>query len=182
MFRRRFHDLRVLFLLAFLVTIGTAAVARQAATSTTIILVRHAEKAAEPADDPPLTAAGEARAAALVDALGAAGVQAIYSTKWKRTQQTALPISQKLGVPVTTFDATPGAQGYGEIYAAELLAKHRGKVVLVVGHSNTVPAILKGLRVANAPAITDPEYDNLFIVTVPDTGMARMVRAKFGAR
>ena len=182
MFRRRVHYPRVLLLPALLLTIATAAVARQAATSTTIILVRHAEKAPQPADDPPLTPAGEARAVALIDAVGAAGVQAIYSTKWKRTQQTALPIAQKLGVPVTTFDAAPGARGYGEIYAAELLAKHRGRVVLVVGHSNTVPAILEGLGVANAPRITDPEYDNIFIVTVPDTGTARMVRAKYGAR
>ena len=182
MFRRCFHDLRVLVLLAAIFTTATAAIARQTAASTTVILVRHAEKALEPANDPPLTPAGEARAAALVDALGSAGVQVIYSTNWKRTQQTALPISLKLGIPVTTFDVTPGAQGYGEMYAAELLAKHRGKVVLVVGHSNTVPAIVRGLGAAAVPAIPDPEYDNLFIVTVPEAGPARVVRAKFGAR
>jgi hypothetical protein len=83
---------------------------------------------------------------------------------------------------VTTFDVRPGAQGYGEQYAAELLAKNRGKVVLVVGHSNTVPAILRGLGVTDVADIPDTEYDNLFIVTVPETGPARAVRAKFGAR
>ena len=183
MLHRRSFAVRVL-LLALMLTAGTAASGGWAETSTTVILVRHAEKAAEPAADPPLTPAGEARAAALVEALRGAGVSVIYSTPWKRTQQTARPLSEKIGVPVTTFDVTPGAQGYGEMYAAEVLGKNRGKVVLVVGHSNTVPAILRGLGLgaADAPTITDAEYDNLFIVTVPETGPARVVRAKFGAR
>lgn len=181
MFRRRIHDLRVLLLLAFIFAVGTAAMARQTA-STTIIVVRHGEKAAEPANDPPLSPAGETRALALVDAVRSAGVQVIYSTPWKRTQQTVAPISQRLGIPVTTFDVAPTAQNYGEAYAAELLSKHRGKVLLVAGHSNTVPAILRGLGVVDAPALTDSEYDNLFIVTVPETGAPRVVRAKFGAR
>ncbi len=181
MVRRHIRDLRVLFLLAFIFAVGTAAMARQAAT-TTIIVVRHGEKATEPANDPPLSPLGETRALALVDAVRSAGVQVIYSTPWKRTQQTAAPTSQRLGIPVTTFDVTPGAQGYGELWAAELLSKHRGKVVLVVGHSNTVPPILRGLGVVDAAAISDSEYDNLYIVTVPETGAPRLVRAKFGAR
>ena len=150
-------------------------------TSTTIILVRHAEKTAEPKEDPTLTPEGEARAMALVDAVRGAGISAIYSTAWKRTQLTARPISEQIKVPITTFDAPSGDRNYGATYAAELLAKQRGKVVLVVGHSNTVPAILRGLGIADAPTIADPEYDNLFIVTVPETGPTRMVRARFGA-
>lgn len=182
MHRRRFHDLRILLLFALVLSAGTAATLRWTETSTTIILVRHAEKAAEPKDDPALTPAGEARAAALIEALRTAGITAIYSTPWKRTQLTARPIAEKLGVPVTTFDVKPGERSYGEMYAAELLAKHRGRVVLVVGHSNTVPGILRALGVADVPVIADAEYDNLFIATVPDSGSARVVRAKFGAR
>ncbi len=181
MHRRRFHALRILLLLALVLTAGMAA-SVVTETSTTIILVRHAEKAAEPKDDPALTPAGEARAAALIEALRTAGITAIYSTPWKRTQLTARPIAEKLGVPVTTFDVKPGERSYGEMYAAELLAKHRGRVVLVIGHSNTVPAILRALGMADVPAIADAEYDNLFIATVPDSGPARVVRAKFGAR
>ena len=181
MFRRHLPA-HVILLLLLILTVGTAARRPWVETSTTVILVRHAEKAAEPKDDPPLSPAGEARAAALVEVLRTAGITGIYSTQWKRTQQTAAPIAAKLGVAVTTFDVTPGERSYGELYAAELLAKNRGKVILVVGHSNTVPAILKGLGVADAPAIQDPEYDNLFVVTVPETGPTRVVRGKFGAR
>ena len=179
---RRSFIARVLLLLALVLTAGTAATHPWAETSTTVILVRHAEKAAEPKDDPPLTPVGEARAAALVEALRTAGVSAIYSTPWKRTQQTARPLAEKLGIPVTTFDAPAASQGYGETYAAEVLGKNRGRVVLVVGHSNTVPSILRGLGVTEVAAIADAEYDNLFIVTVPETGPVRVVRAKFGAR
>jgi broad specificity phosphatase PhoE len=172
---------RALLLLALILTVGTAAASRLAETSTTIVLVRHGEKALEPADDPPLNPAGEARAAALVEVLRSAGITAIYSTPWKRTQQTARPIAEKLGIPVTTFDVRPGERGYGEMYAAELLAKQRGRVVLVVGHSNTVPSILRGLGVTDAAAIADTEYDNLFVVTLPETGPVRVLRARFGA-
>lgn len=182
MLRRRFPAVHALLLLVLFLMAGTAASHRWMETTTTIILVRHAEKAAEPREDPPLTAVGEARAAALVEALGNAGITAVYSTPWKRTQQTARPIAERLGVPVTTFDVTPGEKSYGELYAAELLAKHRGRVVLVVGHSNTVPGILRGLGVADVRDIADMEYDNLFVVTVPETGPVRIVRARFGAR
>ena len=182
MLRRRFPAVHVLLFLALILTVGTAASHRWVETSTTVILVRHAEKAAEPKDDPPLTVVGEARAAALVEVVRTAGITAVYSTPWKRTQFTARPTAEKLGIPVTTFDVKPGEKSYGELYAAELLSKHRGRVVLVVGHSNTVPAILKGLGIADAPVIQDPEYDNLFVVTVPETGPSRVVRAKFGVR
>jgi broad specificity phosphatase PhoE len=178
---RRRNFIRAASLLLPLLGAASAATQPRAETSTTIILVRHAEKAAEPKDDPPLLTLGEARAAALVDAVRGAGITAIYSTPYKRTQATARPVSEHLGIPVTTFDAKAGAKSYGDQYAAELLARNRGLVVLVVGHSNTIPSILQGLGIPNAPAIRDEEYDNLFIVTVPDSGAVRMVRARFGA-
>jgi len=181
--RRRTFVIRAASLLALpAIALAASPVRQVAETTTTIILARHGEKAAEPREDPVLSPAGEARALALAEAVRGAGISAIYSTKWKRTQATARPASEALKVPITTFDSPPGERDYGKAYAAELLAKHRGKVVLVVGHSNTVPAILGGLGIPDAPAITDPEYDNLFIVTIPEGGAARVVRAKYGAR
>lgn len=179
---RRTFVIRAASLLALpLIALSAASAQPAAESTTTIILARHAEKAVEPKDDPGLTPAGEARAIALADAVRGAGISAIYSTAWKRTQATARPVAELLKLPVTTFDAAPGEREYGKVYVAELLAKHRGQVVLVVGHSNTVPNILRGLGIVDAPAIADAEYDNLFIVTVPETGPARLVRAKYGA-
>lgn len=168
------RSLRHPALLLLALVLGLAADRGWAQAPTTIILVRHAEKAAAPADDPPLTAEGEARAADLVSALSSAGISAIYSTRTKRTQSTAAPIALELKVPVTTFDAAAPA------YVAEILGKHRGKVVLVVGHSNTIPAIMRALGIADAPPIADPDYSNLFIVSVPANGAPTYIRAEFG--
>ena len=179
---RRTILLRAASLLALpLIALAATPSSRVAETSTTIILARHGEKAPEPANDPVLSPSGEARAMALVDAVRGAGISAIYSTGYARTQRTARPASEQLKVPVTTFDAAPSDPNYGKIYAAELLAKQRGKVVLVVGHSNTIPLILRGLGITDAPAMPDSEYDNLYIVTVPEAGPARVVKAHYGA-
>ena len=181
MFRRTFV-MRAASLLALPLIALAASPARPVAeTSTTIIIVRHAEKTLEPKDDPILTPAGEARALALADAVRDAGIQVIYSTAWKRSQRTAEPVAERLKLPITTFDVASGERDYGRAYATELLAKQRGRVILVVGHSNTIPNILRGLGVADAPAIADTEHDNLFIVTVPEVGPVRLVRARYGA-
>ncbi len=178
---RRTFVTRAASLLALPFIVLAAAPAQPATGATTIIIVRHGEKEAEPADDPALSPAGEARALALADAVRGSGISAIYSTRYKRTQNTAKPTSDELKVAITTFDAAPGERDYGGVYAREILAKQRGKTVLVVGHSNTVPSILRGLGIANAPSISDPEYDNLFVVTVPATGPAQVIRARYGA-
>jgi broad specificity phosphatase PhoE len=180
--RRRTFVIRAASLLALPAIALAASPARQAETTTTIIIARHGEKAAEPREDPVLSPEGEARALALAEAVRGAGISAIYSTRWKRTQGTARPTSEALKIPITTFDGPSAEREPGKAYATELLAKNRGKVVLVVGHSNTVPALLRGLGIADAPTITDPEYDNLFIVTIPEGGAARVVKAKYGAR
>jgi broad specificity phosphatase PhoE len=180
---RRTFVIRAASLLAFpLIAFGANAQQPVTGSTTTIIIARHGEKALEPRDDPMLSPAGEARALALADAVRDAGVTAIYSTPWKRTQGTARPTSERLKIPITTFDAPPGDRDYGKTWATELVAKNRGQVVLVLGHSNTVPNILRGLGISDAPAIADAEYDNLFIVMVPETGPPRVVRSKYGAR
>jgi broad specificity phosphatase PhoE len=147
--------------------------------STTVILVRHAEKAAEPAADPPLTAAGARRAEALVELVKDAGVNAIYSTQFARTRQTAAPLAEKLGIPVEILDAR--APSHPRMVADSVLSKHRGQTVLVVGHSNTVPAIVAALGAPQPAEICDADYDNVFVVTVPAVGAASVVRMHFGA-
>ena len=178
---RRSFLARAASLLALPLLVLAAAPAQPAAGTTTVIIVRHGEKEAEPPDDPELSPAGQVRAMALAEAVRGAGISAIYSTRYKRTQGTARPASEQLKVPITTFDAAPGERDYGRVYAGEILSKQRGRTVLVVGHSNTVPSILRGLGIADAPSISNPEYDNFFVVTVPETGPARLIRARYGA-
>lgn len=166
----------VLVLSAF----GTVDVAeaQQRTATTTVILVRHAEKAAEPAADPPLTSAGEARARALIDVARDAGVTAVVTTQFERTKATARPLAAALSITPEVVDAR--AKDHAQEVARSVLAKHAGEVVLVVGHSNTIPAIVAALGAKQPPAICDSEYDGLYVVTVPPSGPARVIRAHYG--
>ena len=154
--------------------------------TTTVILVRHAEKAAtgdpefDPASpsDPPLNAAGRDRAEALARTLGEAGVTAIFSSEFERTHQTVAPLADALGLQVTTHPAgdTPGL-------VARISAGHVGGTVVISGHSNTVPAIIEALGAGTVEAIADAwEYDNLYFVVVDTPGKARVSTLKYGAR
>ena len=148
--------------------------------STTVILVRHAEKAAEPAADPGLTAAGAERAQALVELVKDASVRAIVSTQFQRTRLTAAPLAAQLGLTVEIVDAR--APQHARVVADSILIKHRGQTVLVVGHSNTVPAIIAALGAPQPPDICDAGYDNIYVVTVPATGASSVTRMHFGAK
>jgi len=145
---------------------------------TTVILVRHAEKAAEPANDPGLTPDGERRAHDLAQVARDAGVTAVITTQFARTRATAQPLASALSITPEVIDAR-GATHAQDVATA--VRRHAGQVVLVVGHSNTIPAIIAALGAAQPPPICDQEYDNLYVVTVPASGPARLIHARYGA-
>ena len=144
---------------------------------TTVILVRHAEKAAAPANDPPLTEAGQARAKALAVIARDAGVTAIVTTQFARTRETGAPAAEALHITPDVVTAG-GSQHVQDV--ARVIRSHAGGVVLVVGHSNTIPAIIAALGAPQPPPICDSEYDNLYIVTLPASGSAHVIRARYG--
>jgi broad specificity phosphatase PhoE len=146
--------------------------------STTVILVRHAEKAAEPASDPGLSPAGEQRSRDLVQLARDAGVTAIITTQFARTRATAQPLATALGVKPDIVDAR-GTTHPQDV--ANAIRMHAGASVLVVGHSNTIPAIIAALGAPQPPPICDAEYDNVYIVTLPASGTPRVIRARYGA-
>jgi broad specificity phosphatase PhoE len=157
--------------------VATSAVG--AFAQTTVIVVRHAEKAAEPADDPPLTPAGEVRARDLWLAVKDAGVSAVITTQYARTRATAAPTAT--AAHLTPEIVRAGAETQAKD-VADAVRKHAGHTVLVVGHSNTLPAIIEALGAVRPPPICDAEYDNLYVVTISPDNRATLVRAKFGAR
>ena len=147
--------------LSFLFVLSIAA---QAFAQNTVFVVRHAERAdagasASPmmASDPDLSDAGRARAESLATTLKDAGITAIFTTEYKRTQQTAAPLAKALGLQVTTVSARdmPGL--------IEKVKASNGNV-LVVGHSNTVGDVVSRLGVTDAVKLGDNDYDNLFVV------------------
>ena len=145
-------------------------------TQETVIVVRHAEKARTPADDPPLTAAGEARARDLWAAVRDAGVSAVITTQFARTRATGQPTASALGLTEIVVPATSPSHIRDVITE---ISKHSGSTVLVVEHSNTVPAIVEALGAKRPSAICDATYDDLFVVTITD-GKASAVHAKYG--
>lgn len=147
--------------LSVLFVLGTAV---QAFAQTTVFVVRHAERAdagasASPmmAADPDLSDIGKARADSLATVLKDAGITAIFTTEYKRTQQTAAPLAKALGIQATAVSSRdmPG-----------LIEKIKGATgnVLVVGHSNTVGDVISRLGVAEGVKLGDADYDNLFVV------------------
>jgi broad specificity phosphatase PhoE len=149
--------------------------------TTTVILVRHAEKAAMPADNPGLSEAGKERAAELarqmVEADVVAGVDAIYSTSYRRTEETVQPVATALGLPITSYDAANT-----ETIMDKIVREHKGKIILVVGHSNTVPELIANMGASkNVPEISENEYDNMYIVSIPWFGKTKPIRVRYGA-
>ncbi|HEU4521006.1 MAG TPA: histidine phosphatase family protein [Thermoanaerobaculia bacterium] len=129
---------------------------------TTVILVRHAEKASSD-EDPPLSAAGTARAAELARVLSATRIDTIYTTQYVRTKDTAAPVAKALGVQAQVF---PAGKGYAAAIAAKIRDHHQGQTVLVAGHSNSTSDVARALGAENVPKIDESQYDYLFIVTL----------------
>jgi 2,3-bisphosphoglycerate-dependent phosphoglycerate mutase len=150
------------------------------AAPTTVIVIRHAEKDLNAgAVDPPLDQAGEARAALLVrmfgDAQSLGHVDAIYVSPALRNRLTAAPLAARLGINVTV---APADDPKG--LARRALREHRGRRILIVGHSDTVPEIVSALSgVEKLPDIGDREYGTMYIVTVPRIGHANLLRLNY---
>ncbi len=185
---RPFFPIRQLFLAGLLVA-SAALYAHDPAPSvpasqpgaTTIVLVRHAEKATDDPRDPSLSAAGQKRAEALASVLEAADVKAAYSTQYKRTRATAEPLAKRLGLSIVERPITGEASAYARDLAREVLAQQAGKAVLIVGHSNTVPDLVQAFSGAVIAPLTEAEYDHLFIVVVPPSGAARLFKTRYGS-
>jgi phosphohistidine phosphatase SixA len=144
---------------------------------TTVILVRHAEKNIEPDNpNPNLSPAGQKRAQELVRLLGRSGITAIYATQYARTQQTVQPLAAALGIPVTQIDS----KNTDEL-VRQITTTHRGGVVFLAGHNNTVPAIIGALGGGDYPIIPETEYDNLYVVTMYRYGKAKTIQLKYGS-
>ena len=176
--RRRRRRIQVIIIYTA-IAVGLAWFFESQAT-TTVIFVRHAEKAAMPADDPGLSPAGQRRVAELtrqlVDADVVAGVDAVYSTPFRRTEETARPVADALGLPVHSYDAADT-----EAIMEYIVREHKGKIILVVGHSNTLPALMADMGASKkVPQIAEAEYDNIYIVSIPWFGKTKTIRLRYG--
>lgn len=155
--------------------------AQVASAQQVIFVVRHAERAdnapmamsksAIP-NDVPLSDAGKARAAHLAAMLRSAGITHVFTTEFKRTRETAEPLA-------TAQHITPVMAPAKDVDALVAAVKAAKGASLVVGHSDTVPDILKKLGVKEPIKIGEQEYDNLFVVVRSAAGTTTLVRIRF---
>lgn len=143
-------------------------------STTTVYLVRHAEKVDE-SDSTDLSVVGKARAIALADTLASKHVDLILTTLYRRTRQTAEPLAQRMNLPIETYLAAPVSVGVDRI------DRIRNKTVLVVGHSNTVLELARGLGAApTLTKINSTDFDNLLRLRIHRTPFHRSVQLREG--
>jgi len=167
---------RAVYACAALVFVSSVA----AAQASTVILVRHGEKAARPVDDPPLTNDGQARARDLAAAVADVHVSTVIATQFVRTQATAKPVADAAGKTTIIIPATADPKAHADSVAAKVRSAPAGSAVLVVGHSNTIPLIIAALGGPKMQDLCEAEYANMFVLQMAGGGSPRLVRAKYG--
>jgi broad specificity phosphatase PhoE len=182
LFRRRSAFLAPIWLLALagIIVIAVAFTYWNSATTTTVVVIRHADKGPNAIADAPLSPPGEQRAVRLAQMFGDGEkfgrVKKLYVTETRRAQQTVAELAQRLGVKPEVVDSKSSSSQL----ARRVLRENRGGLALVVGHSNTVPEIVADMAgVDNVPQMDDEEFDTMYIVTVPTIGRASVLRLKY---
>jgi broad specificity phosphatase PhoE len=170
------------WLLALALSVGLAGTASAGIgpPDTIVVIVRHAEKAADDPKDPSLSEAGQARAQRLATALQGLPLQHAVSTQYKRTHDTAAPAAKANGIEVHVKPVDASNQAtYARDLAAHIRKDHAGQNLLLVGHSNTVPELVQALTGKDAAPMGDDEYDRIYVVTLPADGPPRFVVLKY---
>ncbi|HET9280841.1 MAG TPA: phosphoglycerate mutase family protein [Candidatus Angelobacter sp.] len=154
--------------------LGQIAIAQQQQPATTIVLVRHAEKASND-PDAQLSPQGQQRAECLAHVLKDAGIKRIYVSDTKRTQQTAEPLAKALGIkPVVVPAKDPNTLIKDVFYGS-------GGNALVVGHSNTLPFVIQRSQAGTIPPIGENEYDGLYVLTVLEGSSTPVLKLRYCA-
>jgi broad specificity phosphatase PhoE len=166
---------------AYFVTLPVPSTAQsldQTGGLSAIVVVRHANKAAEPPDDPPLTADGVKRAQDLATALRHAGVSGIITTQLRRTRETATPLAAALNLTPQIIQRGPRGS-VEHLQALAAAARRHAGAVLVVGHDDTVPGLIAHLGGPRLPNICDLVYDNFFVL-FPAGGKMNFMHTRYG--
>ncbi len=160
--------------------------------TTMVVFVRYADVNSDGAasaigdgdgdENPGLSAMGRTRAVELARIVGdidvIAGVDAIFATQYRATQETAEPLSKLLQLPVQVIDSG-NVRGLTDL----ILSEYKGKIVLVITNRAALPQLIQRFHGSkNVPQMADDEHDNLYIVSIPWYGKVKTLRLKFGTR
>lgn len=151
------------------------------AEPSAVVIVRHAEKADDGTKDPQLTPAGQARTEALARALGQAEIGGLIASQYRRTQQTLALLAETRNLKVTTVRAESGAiAAHVEAIASMVAGSQAQGLLVIAGHSNTVPLIVEALSGQVVPEIAESEYDRMFVLLRGEKGM-QVIATRYGA-
>lgn len=170
-----------------LAVLSTPSLAQEEFKPMTVFLIRHAEKEDEPRQDPPLKKEGVARSQDLARLLGSAGIKTIVTSQFSRTKLTAEPLAVKLGLTAAAIrlkSDPSNPRKIAEESTKEVVTKvleRAGENALVVGHSNSIPDVIKMLGGDVVPTIDEQKFNDLFVVTVYAKGKAKVAHLKYGA-
>jgi len=175
--RRPFFFPLVVPVLVFIGLLAVAVWVFDARATTVVVVVRHAEIDAVTDADPGLSVDGRERAAKLAKMLSQArpvrGIDAIFTSEFRRTQQTATPLSETLALPLNVVPAATWSS-----LPRKITREHRGEYVLVAGSNNTLPALIESLS-GETVAIREDEFDAMFVVFVPQFSKPKVVRIRY---
>jgi broad specificity phosphatase PhoE len=144
-----------------------------------VILVRHAEK--ETGKDPGLTPTGVDRAEALNEVLSYTEVDHVIVTQWQRTQETAEPVLLRGELEAQVVQTDGGLARHVSAVAVAVRDRPGEETILVVGHSDTIPAIVAALGGPELPDLEEKsEYATLFVLVLPEAGEVRLIRSRYG--
>ncbi len=154
---------------------------RLTAQASVVVVVRHAEKVVESGPDPALSPVGRDRAEALARVLIDAHITHVMVSEFRRTTETAAPLLQRDQLSAHTVPVgRAGIYAHARAVAAAVDSLPSGSAVLIVGHSNTVPAIIAALGGPSMPDLADDEYASLFVLTRSPGLPVRLLRTTFG--
>jgi broad specificity phosphatase PhoE len=166
-------------ILILILTIISYACSNALPSTTTIYIVRHAEKdISDPKNqDPELNDSGRNRAKDLNKKLKNQQIDAVFSSKFKRTKQTGAAVAERNGVSIIEYDA----HNYKAI--SELVkTKYKNKRVLIIGHSNTVLELIESFGAARPlAALSDDDYDFFFEVKIDHMSKVALSTKQYGA-
>lgn len=164
----------VYFPILLLLICSTSVSLVSAQDTTTFILIRHAEKIDDGTRDPALSQEGNQRALNLANHLKKTDISAVYSTPYRRTRQTVQAIADQKNREITEYNPSDS------IFLDTVIQNHRGKTVLIVGHSNTIPLLVNQLIGEERYAQLDESaYDNLYILSVTEIGSGIVVHLTY---
>ena len=164
----RYRLISIMLLILFSIPALPIAHAQQA-----IYLIRHAEQMLD-VEDPPITRAGQQRAKAWANILRDADIKVIYTSKKRRTKQTGAPIAEALKVPLETMLRKDVAG-----LVDRLRTRHADDAVLVIGHTRTIPKLVKALGYSEDGTIQRGDYDNLFVIVPEGENVATVLRLRY---